>query len=71
MDLEPVPIEHICLGCKRYFVLDEILPLESMTIEFKNYSFPIRESYLKHVLLKTIVAFLNSKGGTILIGVDD
>ncbi len=71
MDLEPIPLEYTCLGCKRYFLLHERLPLESMTIEFKNYSFPIRESFLKQILVKTIVAFLNSKGGTIFMGVDD
>lgn len=71
MDLEPVPIEHTCLGCKRYFLHEEVLPLESLTIEFKNYPIPIKEKYFKSVLLKTIVAFMNGKGGTIFIGVDD
>ena len=42
-----------------------------MTIEFKNYDFPIKGSFLKKVLLKTIVAFMNSKGGMIFMGVDD
>jgi len=42
-----------------------------MTVEFKNYSFPIKESFLKENLLKTIVGFMNSKGGTIFMGVND
>jgi len=42
-----------------------------MTVEFKNYSFPIKEAYLKQNLVKNIVAFMNSKGGTIFMGVDD
>jgi predicted HTH transcriptional regulator len=42
-----------------------------MIIEFKNYSIPIKDSKSKWVLLKTITGFLNCKGGTIYIGVDD
>lgn len=42
-----------------------------MTIEFKNYSFPFKDSFFKFTILKTIVAFLNSKGGLLIIGVND
>jgi predicted HTH transcriptional regulator len=71
MELESVPPENSCLGCKRYFLRGEKLPLENMVVEFKNYSFPIKGSFLKLTLLKTIVGFMNSKGGTLYMGVDD
>ena len=48
-----------------------MLPHEDMKIELKNYTLPIKESRNKWNLLKTICAYLNSKGGTIYIGVED
>jgi hypothetical protein len=42
-----------------------------MFVEFKNYYLPIKESKQKWILLKTLVGFLNSKGGTIYIGIED
>lgn len=42
-----------------------------MFIEFKNYYLPLKESKQKWILLKTMTGFLNSKGGTIYIGVED
>jgi type I restriction system adenine methylase HsdM len=49
---------------------------ESKTVEFKEtYSLCLRkktkETYMETAVLKTIVAFLNSDGGTLLIGVND
>ena len=49
---------------------------ESQTIEFKeSLSLDVKkqtkESYIEQSSLKTIVAFLNTKGGTLLIGVSD
>lgn len=49
---------------------------ESKTVEFKEtYSLCVRkgtkEKYVETSALKTIVAFLNSEGGTLLIGVND
>lgn len=49
---------------------------ESKTVEFKEtYSLCLRkktkENYVEESALKTIVAFLNSEGGTLLIGVSD
>jgi hypothetical protein len=49
---------------------------ESKTVEFKEtYSLCLktgeRETYVETSALKTIVAFLNSEGGTLLIGVSD
>jgi predicted HTH transcriptional regulator len=62
---------NICLGCRTYFEEGERVPLESMFIEFKNYYLPLKESKQKWIILKTITGFLNSKGGTIYIGVED
>jgi predicted HTH transcriptional regulator len=42
-----------------------------MTVEYKNYNLPLSEPKSKWNILKTIVSFLNSKGGTIYIGVED
>jgi hypothetical protein len=59
---------------------DEILSLirrgESLVLEFKqtlsgNRNAGVKERFLEEAVLKTIVAFLNSKGGTLLIGVAD
>jgi predicted HTH transcriptional regulator len=49
---------------------------ESKTVEFKEFfSLDIakgtRESYIEQSSLKTVAAFLNSEGGTLLIGVKD
>lgn len=60
-----------CLGCKRSFEEGMNLPLEDLTIELKNYTFPIRDQKHKWILLKTIVSLLNSKGGTIFMGAED
>jgi predicted HTH transcriptional regulator len=64
-------LKQNCLGCKNYFEEKEKLPLESISIEFKNYTLPLRDSKPKWIILKTITGFLNSKGGTIFIGVED
>ncbi len=45
--------------------------MENYKVEYKNYTLPITEEKAKKTLLKTIVSFLNSKGGTIFIGVED
>jgi hypothetical protein len=59
---------------------DEVLALvrggESRTLEFKeSLSLDVRkgkkESYIENKALKTIAAFLNSQGGTLLVGVTD
>ena len=60
-----------CIGCRTYFEQGEKVPLESILIEYKHYILPIKEAKQKWIILKTIVGFLNSKGGTIYIGVDD
>ena len=58
-----------CLGCHTYFEEGEKVPLESISVEFKNYFLPLKDSKPKWILLKTMVGFLNSKGGTIYIGI--
>lgn len=58
-----------CLGCQTSFEANQKLTLEHLTIEHKNYQLPLKDSKHKWILLKTIVSFLNSKGGTIYIGV--
>jgi predicted HTH transcriptional regulator len=42
-----------------------------MKYEYKNYDIPLSDGKHKWSLLKTIVSFLNSKGGTIFVGVED
>ena len=57
--------------------LHELIALgESFTVEFKSsWSWDVRrgvpDKVLRHASLKTIAAFLNSEGGTLLIGVED
>jgi hypothetical protein len=57
-------------------ITDLIALGESQTLEFKSsWQWDIREkkenTALRHASLKTIAAFLNSEGGTLLIGVED
>lgn len=42
-----------------------------MSVEYKNFPVPLVEHKHRWSLLKTIVSFLNTKGGTIYIGVED
>ena len=58
-----------CPGCATSFKEGERLKLEDLHIEFKNYNLPIKEEKPMRTLLKTILSFLNSQGGTIYIGV--
>lgn len=60
-----------CVGCRTHFEEGDKLPLEGMSIELKNYNIPIKDQKHRWILLKTIVSFLNSKGGTIFIGAED
>ena len=59
-----------CLGCVTSFKESERLTMEDLMIEYKNYNIPLEDKG-KRTLLKTIVSFLNSKGGTIFVGVED
>jgi type I restriction system adenine methylase HsdM len=65
-------------------ILAEIRKGESRTLEFKesfsldvrNYEKkkgynPKKEKYIEHSSLKNVAGFINSKGGTLIIGVDD
>lgn len=60
-----------CLGCQTSFKEGDKLMMEDLKVEYKNYNLPIREDKARRTLVKTIVSFLNSKGGTIYIGVED
>lgn len=42
-----------------------------MCLEYKNYKLPLNDGKPKLILLKAITGFLNSKGGTLYIGVRD
>lgn len=64
-------INKRCLGCHTYFEEGEKVPLEGISIEFKEYYLPIKDSKHKWILLKTMVGFLNSKGGVIYVGIED
>jgi hypothetical protein len=64
----------------RLSAADEVLSLirggESRTLEFKQtLSLDVRkgtkETYIEKMVLKTIAAFLNSQGGTLLVGIAD
>lgn len=54
-----------------FFIKNENLRyLESIKLEYKQYFFPLTNK-LQLILKKTINAMINSKGGRILIGVND
>ena len=60
-----------CLGCQLRFQEGQKVTDENLTIEYKNYEVPLKEDKAKRTMLKTIVSFLNSRGGTIYIGIND
>lgn len=45
--------------------------MENLITEYKNYALPLKDDKAKWTILKTIISFLNCKGGTIYIGVED
>jgi predicted HTH transcriptional regulator len=60
-----------CLGCRTYFEEGERLPLLGVFTEFRNYELPVRDNRQRWGLLRTLTGFLNSRGGTIFIGVEE
>jgi predicted HTH transcriptional regulator len=44
---------------------------ENHYIEYKNYGFPIEKIEIILKIKETICGFLNSKGGCLMIGIDD
>jgi hypothetical protein len=49
---------------------------ESVNVEFKStarwsYKGQVKDPKVEHVIVKTVVGFMNAEGGTLLIGVDD
>ena len=66
---EPVDVRHRS-------IMELITLGESMVLEFKStLQWDMvqnkQNKYLRHSILKTIVAFMNSEGGTLVIGVED
>jgi predicted HTH transcriptional regulator len=72
MDWESGPIHSVIVSG----TLSLISKGESKKLEFKStlcYDLKekARKAHIEHAVLKTIAAFLNSEGGTLLIGVED
>ncbi len=59
-----------CVGCRTSFFEAESLPLDSAATEYRDFDIPIKNDSSRWILLKDIVSFLNSRGGTIYIGVE-
>lgn len=59
------------MGCQTYFKENKSYKLENLITEYKNFQLPLKDDKSKVTLLKTIVSFLNSQGGTIYIGIED
>jgi hypothetical protein len=67
-----LPSRIKCLGCRTYFVEGEILHLENLYVEFKNYVDILNITYhCQQIILRALIAFLNTKGGIIYMGVED
>jgi hypothetical protein len=60
-----------CLGCRAFLIENEILQEESLTVEMKNYTFPITSLKIKRILRSTINSLVNTRGGAIYLSVDD
>jgi predicted HTH transcriptional regulator len=60
-----------CMGCQTSFQEGQKLIMENLTTEYKHYQIPLKDNKHKWTILKTITSFLNCKGGTIYIGVED
>jgi hypothetical protein len=59
--------DYLC--CRPYFYYNEIINEPETTVqEYKNYKYPFNK-FLNETLLKTIVGFLNGRGGIIYIGI--
>lgn len=63
--------ETQCIGCKTSFQEGETIDSQDTAIEFKNCSIPFKDETVKWSVLKSIVSFLNFKGGVIYIGIDE
>lgn len=60
--------EGTCVGCRTSFVEAERLPLNQSATDYHILDIPIKNDNSRWTLLKSIVSFLNSQGGTIYIG---
>ncbi len=52
-------------------LLDQIHQGEGVSLEFKEWLPTRKDEKKRHELLQTVVAFANTKGGVILVGIDD
>ena len=72
----PVKSEPVPAGTDDAPISEIIRSGESSTVEFKsslrvNLHTGNQDSRIEHAVLKTLAAFLNTRGGTLVIGVDD
>jgi len=66
---ELIPFTPLC--CRTYLIFGEkIIEPESIYREYKGFNYPFDKEKIK-ILTKTIVAFLNGKGGEIYIGIQE
>ncbi|MEA5460307.1 ATP-binding protein [Arcicella sp. LKC2W] len=75
-EFEKIVAEHVALKASNKFVMELINQGESNILEFKStLRYDLRtlkpEKHIEHSVLKTIAAYLNSEGGTLIIGVED
>lgn len=59
-----------CIGCRTSFQDGEELSQENNEVEFRMESVPFKEDSVKWSIVKAIISFLNSKGGTIYVGIE-
>lgn len=56
---------------RNFYVIDEQLPNESRTLEFKEGQGAYLQKEFPNHVMKYMCAFLNSDGGSLLIGIND
>ena len=60
---------NINLCCRYYYELDKTIEApENDVQQFKKYNYPIQNDNLILHIRKTVVGFLNRRGGSVLIG---
>ena len=58
-----------CINCRTSFQDGERL-VGNSAVDFKSYTLPIKEDNIRWNITKSIVSFLNAKGGTIFLGIN-
>lgn len=61
--------ESPCIGCRTLFQYSEEVQLDTISSEYCDYSVPLQDDKLKWNILRAVISFLNSQGGTIYIGI--